>query len=121
MKFLNILALATLCSFSASHSINFKALAASALTFDIVCPAAASIFPYLIPDLGNVGRAVHYLGKRLPSYKDQILKTYWTYYLPANNFYLLNQSKIKGLVGITVGALAAIKVYNYLDSKPENN
>ena len=122
MKFLNILALATLCAFSSSHSINFKALAASALTFKIVSTAASSIFSSLssCDPTNNVFGAVDYLGRRFPSYEKQFYNFFNKHYIPTYLGYMRNHSKIKGLVGMTVGALAAIKVYNYLSSEPKN-
>ena len=97
MKFLNILALVTLCSFSASHSINYKAIAAAATTWVTVSPVAAMLVNYIPNPLWLLER------------------------LPGNRIDNLMLRYVWGtIIGGSIGTLAAVKVYNYSNSKPTN-
>ena len=97
MKSLNILALATLCAFSASHSMNSKALGTAAITWATVSPVASYLVNYIPNPL--------WLLDNLPGQRpgNIIIRYAWGL-----------------MIGGSIGTLAAVKVYNYLNSKPKN-
>ena len=90
MKSLNILALATLCAFSASHSINYKALGAAAITWATVSPIA-SFLTNVVPN------PLWIIGCLLVDPRDGA-----------------SRYAMGGIVGGTVGTLAAVGMYRLI-------